>query len=598
MIALSAPTLKRLIPYMRAEAAHLIAAGALMIFGVVLQLPLPLVTRYIIDSILPHKNLHALNYLIIALVVLMIVKGLCDVGHSYVMSTARERMLVKLQADVFRHVQGLDLSFFKNTKSSYLVARVNNDVAQLGSILSGSLLTIMKDAITFVAGACVILFFHAKLAIASILVLPFFIASMRLYSSRIRRCSADYQESFASVWHTTEESFSAISVVKAFQTEGQEQTKVVRALRDRMRAIVNMGLTSSLSGFTSAFIGGLGPLIVLWYGGREVVANHLTLGTLIAFNVVIGYLFGPAQRLMNVNADLQQSLASLERVSELLHITPEITEPSRPIVWNPVLGGIEFQRVTFGYDRNNPILNGISFNIFPSQTIAIVGKNGAGKTTLASLIPRFYDPQAGTILVDGIDIRHLSLYDLRRAIGIVPQSTFLFSGTIRDNIRYGTPTATEDQFLRVAKLAHVIDFVRELPGGFDTEVGERGVKLSGGERQRIAIARAMLRNPSILILDEATSEIDSESEHLIQQALTNLLQNRTTLIIAHRFATLLNADKILVLEAGTVIDQGTHKELYERCPVYQQLCRYQLLSPELEKSDAASQHLECTHLTL
>lgn len=578
--------LRRLVPYVRPEWRRLALALILMMAGVLLQLALPLITRQIIDSILPHKNFVALNWVIVFLCGFMVFKGICDILQAYVLTSTREKILLRLQIELFRHVQSLSLAFFRNSNTGYLLARINNDIANVGGLLSRVLLGVLKDTTTFVIGAAFILWFDWRLAVAALLVLPFFIASLRLFSAPIKRCSGQYQEMFALVWAAIQESLSAIHIVKSYQTETIEEQRVVNALRRRVEAVVRMTLLSSVSGFATAFVGGVGPLVVLWYGGREVIGGRLTLGTLIAFNVFLGYLFGPAQSLMNLNTEVQTSMASLERVSELFETVPEVKDPVEPKRWINVRGGIEFRDVTFGYDSAKPVLRGVNLVASAGQAVAIVGRSGVGKTTLVSLIPRFFDPQNGSIFVDGIDIRQLKQSDLRRAISIVPQEVFLFSGSIRDNIRYARQDATPKEVERVAALAHAADFIRNLPRGFETEVGERGIKLSGGERQRIAIARAMLRKPKILILDEATSEIDCESERLIQEAMTAWREERTTFIIAHRFATLLNADKIVVLGAGRIVAEGSHYELYAGCPDYHQLCIDQFITGETDPTRA------------
>lgn len=572
--------IKRFLPYLKPHWKKAVFAGIFMLSSVLLQLPLPLVTRYIIDDILPNKNPILLNWVILGLIGFMLIKGVSDLLNGYFITLFRERVLFDIQLRLFQHIQDLGLSFFKDSKTGYLTSRVSNDVSNLQGLLANTFLNFLKDGLTFTVGAIVIFTFHWKLALIALTILPFFIYSVNFFSKRIREKSREFQEKFSLVFDVLHENLSAFYLIKSFQLEKHSAIKLVKRLRDLIKTSIKINLLTSLSSYITAFIGGIGPLIVLWYGGREVMKGNLTLGTLVAFSAFLGYLFGPAQRLVNLNTTVQTSLSSLERVFELFDISPEIKDPDRPKKFQPTEGRVEFKNITFYYDSSEPLLKNINLNIEPGMTVALVGKSGAGKTSLVNLIPRFYDPCQGEILIDRMNIKEVKIRDLRRAIGIVPQEPFLFSGTIKENIKYGRLEASEEEIKEAAKLANAEEFIQRFPNGYDSEVGERGVKLSGGQRQRIAIARAFLRNPKILIMDEATSELDSESEKLIQEALKKLMKNRTTIIIAHRFSTVLMADKIVVLKDGKILDIGTHEELYSRCSHYRELCEYQLFYPK------------------
>lgn len=563
---------------LKQEKKKLMLAAGLMLISVGLQLPLALVTRYIIDDLLPNKNIRGLDMVILTLLGVMILKGLVDVWQSYTMSLARERVVADIQMRLLDHVQSLSLSFFWKSKTAYLSARIAADSNSVGNAVTNSILPALRDIVTLVFATVMVMIFQWKLGLASLAILPMFIFSLRLLSKRRRRCAEAYQESYAVACESLTESLSAMEVVKAFVAEKNEAAKVRRAVVARMKAYVQMGLVSSVSTFAAWFIAGLGPLLVLWFGGRMIVNGELTLGTLMAFNIFVGYLFSPAQRLMNVAADAQSSSVALDRICELFETKREVDDPPEPLELGEVCGDVSFRQISFSYSPGQPVLKGINLDVPAGSVVALVGRNGAGKTTLVNLIPRFFDPDHGQMCVDGIDVRSLRQKDLRSLIAMVPQETVLFSGTIRENICYGSPEASDIDAREAMAAANVEEFINALPDGLDTEVGENGVGLSGGQRQRIAIARAMIRQPRILILDEATSEVDVESEQFIRAALEQLFRDCTTFIIAHRLATVVNADLIVVLDKGEIVDQGTHQELFGRCSLYRDLCETQFIN--------------------
>jgi len=579
LLLLMFKNIKRLIVFFRPAKRYAFFAGFFTLIAVLLDLPLPLLTRYIIDNVIPGKNTVILKWIIIGLIGFMLLKGLSEVLNRYYLTLFRERVLSDIQADLFRHVMGLDLTFFGNSRTGYLISRMSSDISNLQGLLAGTMLDILKDGLMFLVGLIIILSFHWKLALLSILVLPFFIFSIRFFSKRVKEMSREFQEKYARVFDTLYETISSIFSVKCFQLEDFQIAKFITKMRERIHSAIDFSVITSLSSYITAFIGGMGPLVVLWYGGREVMKGNLTLGTLIAFNIFLGYIFGPAQRLTNQNTQVQTSLASLERVFELFDTRSQIREPSRGKDLVIQKAEIRFDNVCFSYDGSSPVLSDINLTMRGETTVALVGKSGAGKSTLVNLLLRFYEPQQGNIYIDSINIKDVKISDLRKIIGIVPQDVFLFSGTVKENIRYGKIDASEEDILEAAKLANIQQFIERLPNGYDTEVGERGVKLSGGQRQRVAIARAFLRDPKILILDEATSEIDSESEMFIKESLLKLMRKRTTIIIAHRFSTVLIANEIIVIDAGHIIDSGKHEELYRRCQIYKELCDYQLFIP-------------------
>jgi ABC-type multidrug transport system fused ATPase/permease subunit len=562
----------------------LVIATVSLLGGVILQLPLPLVTRYVIDNVLPHKSHQGLNLVILILMATLILKGVADILHRYWISLAREHLLIRTQLLLFKHIQTLDMSFFRGSKSGYLTARINNDVSSFGGFLNSCVTTFLSNVMTLLVGIVVIVSLDWKLALLCVLIVPLFLISLCAFSTRLRECARRYQESFAIVWDTLHESLSQMDTVRGCQAEGRESKRLERALQNRLSAIVRLGVTSSLSAFSTGFVAGLGPLVVLWYGGTEVMSGKITLGTLVAFSSFVGYLFNPMKALADLNNDLQQALASAERVNELFAIVPTIFDSPCPVQLREFDRSVSIRNVTFGYEEEKPVLTGLNLEVGDGEIVALVGKSGAGKSSLINLIPRFHDPTAGSVHIGDVDIRMLRLADLRKMIGLVPQDVVLFAGSIRENLLYGAPSASNAEVSRALDAANAAEFVERLPLGLETVVGERGAKLSGGQRQRLAIARALLRNPQLLILDEATSEVDGESEYLIQKSIREISRQRTTLVVAHRLATVVTADRIALIDSGKVLECGSHRVLLARSELYRSLCQGQLIAAEVSEN--------------
>lgn len=542
-----------------------------MAISILLQLPMPLLTMYIIDNVLVEKNLTMLNWISLGLLSVILLKTVCSFMQSYLLLIFKERVLFDIQLKLFQHIERLSLNFFKSQKTGYLVSRIQSDTSEVHGLLANTILNFCKDSLTFMVGITLIFIIHWKLALASVTVLPFFVLSLTAFSERLRNLSKESRERYANVSRDLQESLSGIYVIQTYTREKYQARKILQSLRKSMKINIHSSTLSLIAGNIVSLIGSVGPLIVLWYGGSEIIRGNLTLGQFVAFNSFLSYLFAPTQRLVNLNFSVQQSLGAMERIFELLDLEPEIRESSKAQSLHDVQGRITFDHVSFSYNGIDKVLNDICFSTNSGEIVAIVGYSGMGKSTLVNLIPRFYDPQEGRILLDGNDIRNVKLNSLRKQIGIVAQDTFLFSGTVKENIRYGNPRATDEEIIEAAKAANAHEFITQLPQSYFTEVGERGVKLSGGEKQRISIARAILKNPRILILDEATSSLDSRSERLIQDALRNLMKGRTTLVIAHRISTVLLADWIIVLNDGRIVEQGRHDELYQKQGLYKKL---------------------------
>jgi subfamily B ATP-binding cassette protein MsbA len=448
------------------------------------------------------------------------------------------------------------------------MSRVSGNVNAVQGLLADTLVSFGQNTLTFIAGVICTIYIHPKLACICFGILPLYLLSLQVFNKRIRGMSHDVRERYALVQKDLQELLSAITVIKAFTGERRSTLRLLSSVKGAIRKEVRLDITATLASISSVIISSAGPIVLIWYGCGEIMRGALTIGGLIAFNSFIRYLFGPTRALFNLNIGIQRSLAACERVFEIMDIRPE-REGKKDIKIKE--GRVVFENVSFSYDEKERVLENISLEANPGKVCAIVGRSGVGKTTLVSLIPRFYEPQKGRILIDGEDISFANLKRLRKAIGIVAQETFLFSDTIRENIRFGNPNAGDAQIKTAARLAYCDEFIKNFPNGYQTKVGERGVNLSGGERQRISIARAILKDPKIFILDEATSNLDSESERKIQKALEKLMRERTTIVIAHRLSTILNADKLLVLQERKIVEVGTHKELYKKNGVYRKL---------------------------
>jgi ATP-binding cassette subfamily B protein len=433
-----------------------------------------------------------------------------------------------------------------------------------------------------------------RLGLLALSLLPPFFFSARYFGGIMRRLYRQHGEAWSELTAILQQGLAGIRLVQALQREEEEAKRYAAQGRETIRLAMRIQAYAGRQSLINAFLSALGPALVLWYGGAQVINGSLTIGELLAFTNYIARLFGPVSAFANMNVQLQQALAAFDRVQEYLELQTEIRDRPGAIELPPLRGRIEFQDVSFAYSPERPILKHISFTVEPGQLVALVGPTGAGKSTIVNLIPRFYDPDEGCVRIDGYDLRDVTLSSLRRQIATVDQETFLFNTTILENIRYARPEATFDEVVEAAKAAYLHDFIMSLPEGYETVVGERGVKLSGGERQRLAIARAILRNPRILILDEATSSLDSIAESYIQRALEPLMRGRTVIAIAHRLSTILSADKILVLQQGELVESGTHRELLARGGLYAQLYRTQFKEELLLAGTGGGQHSPAT----
>jgi len=531
----------------------------------------------IIDQVLPNQQ--KLVFTAWAIVGLYLLKGVGSYVSSYLMAYVGQRVVMDLRNALYRHILGQSAGFFAHRTTGQLMSRINNDVGQVQQAVSETFGDLARESIALVGYALLLLYYDARLAIVCFPVAPLIVYPLIRLGQRVRRTTRRSQEALEHLSHLSAEGFTGHRIVKAFGTEGHEAGKFNAAGHHLFRT--NMKVTAALSSLPPLMelVGGAGMAAALWYGSQQIASGRLTPGGFGMFIGVLLLMYGPAKKLSRVNANLQQAIAASERIFEMLDTHTEVQERPNAAAIVPFRDVIEFRDVGFGYDDGpSRILRGVSFTVKAGEMVAIVGRSGAGKTTLVNLLPRFYDVSSGSIFVDGVDVRDVTLASLRREIGIVTQETVLFDDTIARNIAYGSKDAPIRDIEAAARAAHAHEFIVTLPLGYQTMIGERGQRLSGGQRQRIAIARAVLKNAPILVLDEATSALDSESESLVQQALTNLMMNRTSFVIAHRLSTIRRADAIIVLERGRVVEIGRHEELVTRPDgTYANLYQMQLL---------------------
>jgi subfamily B ATP-binding cassette protein MsbA len=512
-----------------------------------------------------------LNLLMATLIVMYAFWGVSFYLRSYLAQLAGHRVILDLRTDLYQHITRLSHSFFQTHQSGGIVSRLMADIALAQNFVGSAMTAIWMDLVTCVFYLCLLFSMDRPLAWASLLVFPFYLGAMKTYGRAAKRTTKEVQEALEEFSGDIQERVAGIQVVKSFAAERRESKSFFHGARGLYDLTMRSVKVSALSQSLTQWLTQMATLMILWYGGYRVLNGQTTPGTVPAFILLLRELYMPMNRISEMNTVLQNSLAAIDRVFEVFDIQPDVQEKSDAQRLQRLKGRITFEKLTFGYEAERPVLRDITLDVRPGEVVALVGSSGAGKSTLVQMIPRFYDPQAGRVLVDDIDVRDVKLRSLRSQIGVVAQETLLFSGTVRDNLMYGRPDATQDEMIAAAQAAYAHDFINELPEGYDTLLGERGARLSGGQKQRLAIARAFLSNPRILILDEATSALDSESEALIQDALAELMKGRTNIVIAHRLSTILGSDRIAVMRAGKIVDVGPHTELLDRCKLYANL---------------------------
>jgi subfamily B ATP-binding cassette protein MsbA len=559
---------------------RLAAALLLTVVGAGVALVVPLGLRELVDAVFQDANRTLLDRLTIALVLLFVVRAAASFGGSYLLGWTGERVVADLRKRVYRHLHRQSLRFFSNHRTGDLTSRLTNDVGSVRDAVTNALSELLNQSLSLIGSVVLMVVLNWRLSLIIFLVVPAVTGFAVYFGRKIRSLSRDIQDRLADTTAVAEEAMAAIRVVKAFARSDYEVGRYNDAVEglfgeSKYRVLVRALFSASVG---LLFFGAL--VAIFWYGGIEVLAGRLTTGDLVAF---VFYAFNIARSvggLSRLYSTFNSAAGATERLFELLRTEPDVQDAPDATVLPRVEGRVRFETVTFAYEEGHPVLHDLSVEVAPGETVALVGPSGAGKSTFVSLIPRFYDPQAGRITVDGHDLRSVTLRSLREQIAAVSQEVHLFNTTIRENIRYGRLDASDEAVAEAARAANAHDFITGLPGGYDAEVGERGVKLSGGQRQRVAIARALLRDARLLLLDEATSSLDSASEALVQEALTRLMEGRTTFIIAHRLSTVQGADRILVLDEGRIVQRGTHEALVQRDGLYRDLASYQFRVPE------------------
>ncbi|MFQ5690193.1 MAG: ABC transporter ATP-binding protein [Gemmatimonadota bacterium] len=580
-------TFQKLAPRLKDHRPALVAAGACLVASTAIGLSFPLVVRYLMDAAFVQASLGHLNSIALGLAGLFAMQGLLNFGEAYFLGATGERVVAKLRTDLFGHLLKLPPSFYNDRASGEMTSRLASDCSTLQSVLGHQAAEMARQLIYLVGALILLTALHLQLMLTTLAVAPLVVVLGFTFGRYLRRRSTIVQDRLAQAHATSDEALSQITVVQSFVREEWEDRRYSERIGAALEAALRRALARGIFFGMLTFIAFGGIVVVLWEGGRLVITAQITAGELVSFLLYAVQVAAAITTLASVWSSYQEAQGAARRVFELLEQRPEIHDP-HPAVPLPDTGQgeVRLSNVWFRYGPDEPwALKEIEVRIRPGEVVALVGPSGAGKTTFAALIPRFWDPVRGTVQIHGVDARRLALKELRETIGIVPQDHHLFAGTITENIAYGRPDASPEEIRAAARAAHAEEFISRLPGGYDTVVGERGVKLSGGQRQRIAIARVILKSPRILILDEATSSLDAESERWVEEALEAVMRGRTTIIIAHRLRTVLRADRLLVLEHGKIVEEGSHAELLARDGLYSRLYRGQLL--ELEETRPA-----------
>ena len=541
---------------------------------------LPWIIKDLVDQVLSEKDAEKLTYIALSVVVIFLFRGFFFYGQSYLISYVGQRVVIDIRREVFKKIQRLSMAFYDKNKTGTIMSYVTNDVNALQTGLVDNIVEMITEGVILVASIVAMIYLDWKLFLFSLCTFPVVIMFIDFFGKKIRASGGKIQGATADLTSVLQEVVSSARVIKSFVREDYEIERFEAQNMHNFRAQMKYVKLSATLTPTIEFVAAIGVTMILWFGGNSVIDGDITAGALVAFLTYAVNISNPIKRLSRVIANIQKALAAADRVFDVLDLPELIQNKPNAQLLPHVKGSVSFNNVSFAYNTDEPILDDVSFSATPGQVVALVGPSGAGKSTVASLLPRFYDVTGGSIVIDGLDIRDVTMESLREQVGIVPQETMLFNGSVYDNILYGRLDATEEEVMAASKAANAHNFITELPNGYDTQLGDRGVNISGGQRQRIAIARAILKNPQILILDEATSALDTESERVVQEALDRLMVGRTSFVIAHRLSTIKNADKILVMEKGKIVEEGNHDELMVKDGLYAHLYQIQYRNKE------------------
>lgn len=565
----------RLLAYIKPYTRRLALAVVCIIMAAGANLYLPWIIKDMIDDVLMSKDMVMLNLIAAGILVVMFTRGVFYYGQSYLVSYVGQRVIIDVRSVLFRKFQRMPMSYYDKQQTGTVMSYITNDVAVMQSAIVDNLIELVTEGSILIGSLAMMIYLDWKLSLLTLMTIPLVGFAMKIFGRKLKRSSTVIQERVAEITSLLQESISAIRVVKSFVRESYEIKRFEEQnWRNFQAAMKNVKLSSLLTP-TVEFLAAIAVTFIVWFGGYEVVNEVITAGELVAFLTYAVNLANPVKRLSRVYAAIQKAMAAADRVFAVMDLDEKITDVPGAKPLPPIKGKVEFKDITFSYKEGQPALQHISLKAEPGQMIALVGPSGSGKSTIANLIPRFYDVDSGVITIDDHDIRQVTADSLREQIGLVPQETMLFSTSVMENIRYGRLEATDEEVIEAAKAANAEEFIKELPEGYDTKLGERGLNLSGGQRQRLAIARAILKNPRVLILDEATSALDTESEKIVQDALDNLMVGRTSFVIAHRLSTIFNADQIFVVENGHLREHGTHEELLAAGGLYSNLYNIQ-----------------------
>lgn len=535
------------------------------------NLIVPWIIKDIVDEVLAEKNIQMLYWVIAAILVIFLIRGVTTFGNRYLMGYIGQRVVTDLRKRLFAHLQRLSVSYYDKRRTGEIMSNLTNDIGALQTAIVDNFVSLIQEAAIFVGSFVSMIYLQWKLTVLCLVIVPMVSFIIKFFGKKLHQSGKNVQEKLADVTAMLQEVIQGVRIVRSFNRSDYEIQRFNDVNEASFKANVRtIRQSSQLTPFVE-FFSAIAITVIIWYGGLSVIDGIMTSGELIAFLIYAINLANPTRRIAEAVGNIQKSLGAADRVFAILDTEPEVKNRPGAGALQVTAGRVEFDHVAFSYEPDHPVLTDISFTAEPGQTVAIVGPSGAGKTTIANILPRFYDVTGGSVRIDGTDIRDVTIGSLRDHIGLVPQDTLLFNTTIKNNILYGRLDATDEEVWEAVRAANAEHFIRELPMGIETRVGDRGLVLSGGQRQRIAIARALLKNPAILILDEATSALDTESEKVVQEALDRLMVGRTSFVIAHRLSTIQNADQILVINGGVIAERGTHEELMEKNGLYHEL---------------------------